>query len=139
MPDNVDITPGAGTTVATDEVGGRHYQRMKLTDGADGSESHASVRADGTQEVSVTDLAAALYAILEALTRPISQEPGTGRQRVSLEAAAVTMTGVTTVTTVTTVSTVTSMTQLQGGAAWDVLCKPLDRNLWNNSVRMRIS
>ena len=79
MADNVDITPGAGATVATDEVGGRHYQRMKLTDGAEGSENHASVRADGTQEVSLSDLAAALYAILEAITRPISQEPGTGR------------------------------------------------------------
>ena len=136
MADNVDITPGAGATVATDEVGGRHYQRMKLTDGAEGSANHASVRADGTQEVSLTDLAAALYAILEAITRPISQDPGTGRLRVSLDAAAVTMTGV---TTVSTVSTVTTMTQLQGGNAWDVLCKPLDRNLWNNSVRMRIS
>ncbi len=133
MPDNVDITPGTGATVATDEVRGRHYQRMKLTDGAEGSENAASVRADGTQEVSVSDLAAALYTILEAITRPISQEPGTGRIRVSLEAAGVTMTGV------TTVSTVTSMTQLQGANAWDVLCKPLDRNLWSNSVRMRIS
>ena len=134
MPDNIDISPGAGATVATDQVpSGRHYQRMKLTDGAEGSENAASVRADGTQEVSVSDLAAALYTILEALTRPISQEPGTGRIRVSLEAAGVTMTGV------TTVSTVTSMTQLQGANAWDVLCKPLDRNLWNNSVRMRIS
>jgi len=133
MPDNVDITPGTGATVATDEVAGRHYQRVKLTDGAEGSENHASVRPDGTQEVSVSDLAAALYTILEALTRPISQEPGTGRIRVSLEAAGVTMTGV------TTVSTVTSITQLQGANAWDVLCKPLDRNLWSNSVRMRIS
>ena len=79
MADNIDITPGAGATVATDEVGGRHYQRVKLTDGAEGSENHASVRADGTQEVSLSDLSAALYAILEALTRPISQEPGTGR------------------------------------------------------------
>lgn len=133
MADNVDITPGSGATVATDDVGGRHYQRVKLADGAEGSENHASVRADGTQEVSVSDLSAALYAILEALTRPISQEPGTGRLRVSVESAGVTMTGV------TTVSTVTSMTQLQGANAWDVLCKPLDRNLWNNSVRMRIS
>ncbi len=91
------------------------------------------MRADGTQEVSITDLAAALYAILEAITRPISQEPGTGRVRVSLESAAVTM------TTVSTVSTVTNMSQLNTGNAWDVLCKPLDRNLWNNSVRMRIS
>ena len=104
MADNIDITPGAGATVATDEVGGRHYQRVKLTDGAEGSENHASVRADGTQEVSSPDLNAALYAILEAITRPISQEPGTGRLRVSLEASRrSTMTGVTTVTTVTTV------------------------------------
>jgi hypothetical protein len=136
MPDNIDISPGAGATVATDEAGGRHYQRVKLTDGAEGSENHASVRADGTQEVSLADINAALYAILEALTRPISQEPGTGRMRASLESAAVTMTGV---STVTTVSTVTSITQLQGGNAWDVLTKPLDRNLWNNSVRQRIS
>ena len=136
MADNVDITPGAGATVATDEIGGRHFQRVKLTDGAEGSANHASVRPDGTQEVSLSDINAALYAILEAITRPISQEPGTGRSRVSLEAAAVTMTGV---TTVSTVSTVTTMMQLQGGNAWDVLCKPLDRNLWNNSVRMRIS
>ncbi len=136
MADNVDITPGAGATVATDEVGGRHYQRMKLTDGAEGSDNHASVRADGTQEVSLTDVAAALWAILEALTRPISQDPGTGRTRVSVDnAPAVTVSS----GTVTTVSTVTSMTQLQGANAWDVLGKPLDRNLWNNSVRMRIS
>ena len=49
----------------------RHYQRVKLTDGAEGSENHASVRADGTQEVTLSDISAALYAILEALTRPI--------------------------------------------------------------------
>src|SRR5512142_3258022 len=112
MADNVDITPGAGATVVTDEVAGRHYQRMKLTDGAEGSENHASVRADGTQEVSVSDLAAAIYTILEAITRPISQEPGTGRLRVSLEAAS------TTLSTVTTVSTVTSMTQFNGASIW---------------------
>src|SRR5579871_1610062 len=133
MPDNIAITPGAGATVSTDEVGARHYQRVKLTDGAEGSENHASVRADGTQEVTLSDISAALYAILEALTRPISQEPGTGRTRVTLEAAA------TTLATITTVGTVTSMTQLNGAPIWDVLSKPLDRNLWNSSVRMRIS
>ncbi len=136
MADNIDISPGAGATVATDEAGGRHYQRVKLTDGAEGSEQHASVRADGTQEVSLTDVAAALWAILEALTRPISQDPGTGRTRVTVDnTAAVTVSS----GTVTTVSTVTNMSQLNTGNAWDVLCKPLDRNLWNNSVRQRIS
>jgi hypothetical protein len=136
MADNIDISPGAGASVATDEVGGRHYQRVKLTGGAEGSENHASVRADGTQEVSLADVNAALYAILESIARPISQEPGTGRTRVSLESAAVTMTGV---TTVTTVSTLTSLNQLNTWPINDVLLKGLDRNLWNNSVRQRIT
>ena len=110
MADNIDISPGAGATVATDEVGGRHYQRVKLTDGAEGSENHASVRADGTQEVSLSDVAAALYAILEALTRPISQEPGTGR---TARVAGRQRRGHDDRRTVTTVSTVTSMTQFR--------------------------
>ena len=135
MADNINITPGAGATVATDDVGGRHYQRVKLTDGAEGSANHASVRADGALEVTLSDISAALYAILESLTRPI-QEPGTGRMRVALEAAAVTMTGV---TTVTTVGTVTSLNQLNTWPINDVLLKGLDRNLWNNSVRQRIT
>ena len=141
MADNVDITPGAGATVATDEVGGRHFQRVKLTDGAEGSANHASVRADGTQEVSLSDINAALYAILEAITRPINQDPGTGRVRVLLDAitASLTLATITTVSTVTTCSTVTNQAQMGTAPIWDVLQKPLDRNLWNNSVRMRIS
>jgi hypothetical protein len=142
MADNVDITPGTGATVATDQVGsGRHYQRVKLTDGVEGSENHASVRADGTQEVSLSDINAALYAILEALTRPIAQDPSTGRLRVLVDAitASLTLATITTVTGVTTVSTVTNMQQLNAAPIWDVLQKPLDRTLWNNSVRQRIS
>ena len=33
MADNVAITAGVGTTVATDDVGGAHYQEIKLVDG----------------------------------------------------------------------------------------------------------
>jgi hypothetical protein len=36
MADNVPITPGAGAPIATDDVGGAHYQRMKLAHGTDG-------------------------------------------------------------------------------------------------------
>lgn len=36
MADNVDFTPGTGATVATDDVGGTHYQRNKISVGADG-------------------------------------------------------------------------------------------------------
>ena len=33
MGDTLDITAGAGTTIATDDVDGSHYQRIKLSDG----------------------------------------------------------------------------------------------------------
>jgi hypothetical protein len=36
MTDNINVTPGAGATVAADLVGGALYQRVKLAIGADG-------------------------------------------------------------------------------------------------------
>lgn len=35
MADNVPITPGAGAPIATDDIGGSHYQRVKLIHGID--------------------------------------------------------------------------------------------------------
>lgn len=37
MADNVAITAGSGTSVATDDIGGVHHQRVKLGLGADGT------------------------------------------------------------------------------------------------------
>lgn len=37
MADNVAITAGSGTTIATDDVGGVQYQRVKVVWGADGA------------------------------------------------------------------------------------------------------
>lgn len=37
MADNVDITPGTGKTIATDDIGGVQYQRVKVALGADGA------------------------------------------------------------------------------------------------------
>lgn len=37
MADNVSITAGSGTIIATDEVGGAQYQRVKIALGADGA------------------------------------------------------------------------------------------------------
>lgn len=42
MADNVAITAGSGTTIATDDVGGFHYQRVKPAFGADGSATDVS-------------------------------------------------------------------------------------------------
>ena len=50
MADNVTI-PATGTgsatpSIATDDVGGQHYQRMKLTDGVADSSTHLNVVAE---------------------------------------------------------------------------------------------
>jgi hypothetical protein len=37
MADNIPITPGSGAQVATNDIGGVHYQRNKLIDGTPGS------------------------------------------------------------------------------------------------------
>ena len=37
MADGVEITAGSGTPIWTDEVGGKHYQVVKVQLGVDGS------------------------------------------------------------------------------------------------------
>lgn len=56
MVDNVDFTPGTGATGATDEVGGVHYPRVKLSLGADGTavDAGAGAGAVGTDTQRVT-------------------------------------------------------------------------------------
>jgi hypothetical protein len=43
MADNLAMTPGAGANVATDDIGGIHYQRVKVTWGPDGTANDADV------------------------------------------------------------------------------------------------
>jgi hypothetical protein len=43
MADNVAITAGSGTSIATDDISGTHYQRVKLSLGADGTAGDAPV------------------------------------------------------------------------------------------------
>ena len=73
MADNVAITAGSGTNIATDDVAGTHFQRMKLVDGTldsttaiasgGGVESAAlrvTIASDSTGVVSVDDNGASL-------------------------------------------------------------------------------
>jgi hypothetical protein len=46
VADNVAITAGSGTTIATDDVGTVHYQRVKLVDGT--LDSSAAIPGDAT-------------------------------------------------------------------------------------------
>lgn len=51
MADNVPITAGSGTTIATDDVGAVHYQRVKLVDGT--LDSSAVIPGDATDGLAV--------------------------------------------------------------------------------------
>lgn len=46
MTDNVAITAGSGTSIATDDVAGVHYQKVKLRGGADDSAARLDVAED---------------------------------------------------------------------------------------------
>lgn len=51
MADNVAITAGAGTTVATDDVSSVHFQKVKLVDGT--ADSSAAIPGDATNGLDV--------------------------------------------------------------------------------------
>lgn len=46
MADNVNITAGTGTVIATDQVGSDHYQKIKLADGAADSSTMLDIVAE---------------------------------------------------------------------------------------------
>lgn len=60
MADNVDVTPGTGKTIATDDVGGVQYQRVKLDVGGDGASS--PVTASSPMPVALQNAAATASA-----------------------------------------------------------------------------
>lgn len=71
MADNFSVTAGAGTTVATDDIAGVHYQRVKAVLGADGAATDmlggAGAVAAGVQRVTLAsdDPAVAALQLLD--------------------------------------------------------------------------
>ena len=57
MPDNIPISPGQGAIIATDQDTntGAHYQRVKLTDGTEGSSDKIQSDGQGSLQVYVTE------------------------------------------------------------------------------------
>lgn len=49
MADNVAITAGSGTNIATDDISSAHYQRVKISDGTADSTTHLKVVAEDAQ------------------------------------------------------------------------------------------
>jgi hypothetical protein len=87
MADNIAITAGSGTTVATDDIGGVQHQRVKLSLGADGTANDAvagaGVVGTGVQRMTLASddpAVAALVAIRDATSTVAVSGPLTDTQ-----------------------------------------------------------
>jgi hypothetical protein len=145
MADDIQITPGIGAPVATDEIAGRHFQRIKITHGDDGTATDTSsvnpfpVQPGGEMLEAIE----ALRMAINSLTRTVglTSPDLAGRLRVLAEnptagnlQATVSLAGG---QTLTTLSTLTNQTQIGGFAANDQI--PAIVNINAASLRRNIS
>ena len=136
MADNVGYTPGAGATVAADEINSVLYQRIKPTFGGDGQATDVSI---GNPLPVFDDRVENLISLLERLVK-ISESSqvvdSAQRQRVTLDSitAALTLANITTVSTVTAV---TNMTQNAGMDREQYI--NIAKQTYTNSIRNRLN
>lgn len=133
MADNIPITPGSGATVATDEVGSRHFQLIKPAFGVDGEATLVS--ADNPLPVHDEDNHAMMSRVFSALESPRGYDKSIQRQRGTVIVESGTMTTVITVTTVTTVTNLTNIDGIQGR----IQVYGANLSAWADCVRARIS
>lgn len=89
MADNVDITAGTGTTIATDQVGAVHYQRVKLVDGT--LDSTTAIPGDATNGLDV-DVTRVQGTVTVAGT--VTADAGSGHPSVATDGSAAPATGI---------------------------------------------
>jgi hypothetical protein len=157
MADNVPITAGSGTNIATDDIGGVQYQRVKPSFGADGF----AVDVSAANPMPVIIDGGAIYDSLEHIRQGISvlnrrahlaRVDASGRQSVIFDTGSslgaitslgtvTTVTGVTTVSTVTTVNTVAAVTALNNFGSVSATSAALawSRTAYNTGVRSNLS
>jgi hypothetical protein len=125
MPDNIGYTPGAGATIAADDIGGALYQRVKLAHGPDGSATDASDSAPLPAVVSRTDDLVVMLSRIVKLLESNAVVDQQQRQRIAVDSFLATIPTLTTVTTVTTVTTLANATAIAG----------MDREQWINAAK----
>jgi hypothetical protein len=139
MADNVGYTPGSGETIATDDVGGRHFQLVKPHWGANNTANETSEASPLPVQVlgEAIEAIEAMRMAIQALTRTIGlMQPDTAaRMRVALDSVSANLT-LGTVSTVTTVSTLTNQTQIGSFAATEQI--PSLMRLGADSLRRNI-
>jgi hypothetical protein len=133
MSDN-DILPATGTNVATDDIGGVKYQRMKLIHGNDGV-NDGDVSDTNPMPVSDDAIAQLLGILLQYQDSPRGYDKSLQRQRATVLVESGTVTTVTTVTTVGTVTNLSTIDTLQGR----IQVYGANLSAWHDVVRSRIS
>lgn len=141
MTDDLGYTPGSGASIATDNVGGKHYQRMKVVTGPDGT---VTGDVSPSNPLPTTDAAVldALLRLLNMTRYPQGYDTTLNRTRGTvvvesgtIGSATIASGTITTVTTVTTVAGITNFgnyTAQQAQDAWN-------RSAWFDTVRVRIT
>jgi hypothetical protein len=146
MPDNIGYTPGAGATVAADEIGGVLYQRVKLNTGADGTAADVS-QGNPLPTTSTGELVEALQALRMAtnsLAKSIGYalpnlqgQPITEARQATAANLQVTVGAIAGGQTLTNLTTLTNQSQLGGFAANDQV--PALMHLQADNLRRNIS
>jgi hypothetical protein len=137
MADNTTLNPGTGgDVIASDDIGGVKYQRIKAGFGADGS--YADVSEATPLPVADAQSGGVLLRILQMLMAPLGYDKSLGRQRGTVLIESGTVTTVTTVTTCTTVSTLSNIAAV-GGYSAQMGVFDQNRSAWAQCVRARIT
>lgn len=87
MADDIDVTPGSGKTVATDEVSSRHYQIIKLAHGADGVATPSTDTAPFPVYLPATSVGYLSLAAIQAAVEIMDDWDETNRAAVNLIAS----------------------------------------------------
>lgn len=124
MADGVDITPGTGAKIATDEIAGDHFQRVKIVTGPDGVNNGDVSEAVPMPVKVVGELVETIQALrlaLMAFTRNQGLPNALGAMRVDGSGSTQPVSGTVTSNigtgTLTAVTTVTGITNMGGQPA----------------------
>jgi len=134
MADNTTLNPGTGgDVIASDDIGGVKFQRVKPAWGVDGS----AVDTSEASPLPVADNQSSnlLLRILQMLMAPLGYDKSLGRQRGTVLVESGTVTTVTTVTTVSTLSNIAAV----GGYSAQMQVFDTNRTAWAQCVRARIT
>ena len=132
MADDVTL-PGDGAVIATDDVGGRQFQIVKLAYGGDGEATQISDASPFPARDA--ESASLLGRILRALLSPLGYDFSIQRHRHSSVIESGTITAVTTVNTVATMTNAANI----GGIQAQLLVNGQNISAWQACVRSRIT